>query len=221
MIAENIRVILESIPKDKVTVVAVTKTQSPEVIREAFDAGMPLIGENRVQEALGKAVFLSDLPLEWHLIGHLQTNKVKQAVALFSLIHSVDSPKLVIEIDKCAKNMGKIQDVLIQVNVSGEITKSGVSPEQIDALAALIDSLPNVRLCGLMTIAPLYADAEQARPIFREMYHIFNNMKRNASHPESFRWLSMGMSHDYRIAVEEGATMVRIGTGIFGARISR
>ena len=162
-----------------------------------------------------------DLPLEWHLIGHLQTNKVKQAVALFSLIHSVDSERLACEIDRCARLAGKLQDVLIQVNVGGEESKSGIEPSQADHLAAYMDSLPNLRLCGAMTIAPLVEDAEMTRPIFQEMRIIFERLRQKISRPEDFRWLSMGMTHDYRIAVSEGANMIRIGTGLFGARTVR
>ena len=221
LIAENLALLRKSIPSDQVTVIAVTKTQPPEVIREAFAAGLTILGENRVQEAMEKAAALSDLSLDWHLIGHLQTNKVKQAVSLFSLIHSVDSPRLAMEIDRCAQKAGKVQKVLLQVNVAGEDTKSGVALAKADELAALIDSLSHLRLCGVMTIAPFYEDSEQTRPIFREMRGIFERLKQNVSHPESFQWISMGMTHDYIIAVEEGANMVRIGAGLFGTRTAR
>lgn len=221
MIAENLAHIYESIPANQITLIAVTKTQSPEVLREAFAAGLTVVGENKVQEALEKAALLSDLPLEWHLIGHLQTNKVKQAVTLFSMIHSVDSPKLALEIDRCARNIGKVQDVLLQINVAGETTKAGIAPENADELAVFMESLPNLRLCGVMTIAPFFDSPEQTRPIFREMRKIFERLQRKALYPEAFRWLSMGMTHDYKIAVEEGANMIRIGTGLFGTRTSR
>ena len=221
MIAENLAIIKETLPSAKVTLIAVTKTQSVAVIRKAFAAGLPVIGENKVQEALKKSAQLSDLPLEWHLIGHLQTNKAKQAVSIFSLIHSVDSLKLATEIDRCAKNAAKVQDVLLQINVAGEETKSGVAPQEADEMVVLIDSLPNIRLCGLMTVAPFFDDPEQTRPIFREMSALFKRLQKKVRHPESFRWLSMGMTHDYKVAVEEGSNMVRIGTGIFGARAPR
>ncbi len=221
MIAENLAVIRKLIPLDTVSLIAVTKTQSPEVIRQAFAAGLSIVGENRVQEAMEKSALLADLPLTWHLIGHLQTNKVKQAVQLFSLIHSVDSSRLATEINRCALNIGKVQDVLLEVNVSGEDAKSGVTPEQAEELAAFIDSLPNLRLCGMMTVAPLFDDPELTRPIFRTLREMFDKLKEKALHPDSFRWLSMGMTHDYRVAVEEGSTMVRIGTGLFGARSAR
>ena len=218
MIADNLAMIRESIGNEDVVLIAVTKTQSVAVIREAVAAGLSVVGENRVQEAVEKAAQLTDLPLEWHLIGHLQTNKVKQAVALFSLIHSVDSERLADEIDRCARLAGKVQDVLIQVNVGGEETKSGIAPSQADHLAVYMDSLPNLRLRGAMTIAPLVEDAEMTRPVFQEMRIIFERLRQKISRPEDFRWLSMGMTHDYRIAVSEGANMIRIGTGLFGAR---
>ena len=213
--------IRKSIDNDDVVVIAVTKTQSVAMIREAVAAGLTVVGENRVQEAVEKAAQLTDLPLEWHLIGHLQTNKVKQAVALFSLIHSVDSERLACEIDRCARLAGKVQNVLIQVNVAGEDSKSGIAPSQAEDLALLMDSLPNLRLCGAMTIAPLVEDAETIRPVFREMRSLFEHLRQKVSCPENFQWLSMGMTHDYRIAVSEGANMIRIGTGLFGARTVR
>lgn len=221
MITDNLALIRESIGNDEVVIIAVTKTQSVAVIREAVEAGLSVVGENRVQEAVEKAAQLTDLPLEWHLIGHLQTNKVKQAVALFSLIHSVDSERLANEIDRCARLVGKVQDVLIQVNVAGEESKSGIAPAQAENLAILMDSLPNLRLCGAMTIAPLVEDAEMTRPVFREMRILYERLRQKMTRPDDFRWLSMGMTHDYRIAVAEGANMVRIGTGLFGARTVR
>ena len=213
--------IRKSIGNEDVVLIAVTKTQSVAVIREAAAAGLSVVGENRVQEAVEKAAQLTDLPLEWHLIGHLQTNKVKQAVALFSLIHSVDSERLACEIDRCARLAGKVQNVLIQVNVAGEESKSGIAPSKAEDLVLLMDSLPNLRLCGVMTIAPLVEDVELTRPVFREMRILFEQLRQKVLRPEEFRWLSMGMTHDYRIAVSEGANMIRIGTGLFGARTVR
>ena len=213
--------IRKSIGNDEVVLIAVTKTQSVAVIREAVAAGLSVVGENRVQEAVEKAAQLTDLSLEWHLIGHLQTNKVKQAVALFSLIHSVDSERLACEIDRCARLAGKVQNVLIQVNVAGEESKSGIAPSKAEDLVLLMDSLPNLRLCGVMTIAPLVEDVELTRPVFREMRILFEQLRQKVLRPEDFRWLSMGMTHDYRIAVSEGANMIRIGTGLFGARTVR
>ena len=218
MIAENLADIKKKIDIEKIKLVAVTKTLPSVVLREAYACGLTVMGENRVQEALEKAAELEDLPIEWHLIGHLQTNKVRHAVKLFSLIHSVDSTRLAREIDRCAAAAGKRQDVLIQVNVAGEDSKSGIEPSQAQELAALIESLANLRLCGVMTIAPFYADSEMTRPIFAKTRDIFEHLSETLDRSESFRWLSMGMTHDYEVAVEEGANMVRIGTGIFGAR---
>ena len=218
MIAENLAAVKKKIDIDKIKLIAVTKTLPSAVLREAFACGLTAMGENRVQEALGKAAELEDLPIEWHLIGHLQTNKVRHAVKIFSLIHSVDSARLAHEISRCAAAEGKIQDVLIQVNVAGEDSKSGIEPSRAEELARLIDSLANLRLCGVMTIAPFYADSEMTRPVFAKTRDIFEHLSETVACSESFRWLSMGMTHDYEVAVEERANMVRIGTGIFGAR---
>lgn len=218
MIAENLAEIHKKINKENIRLVAVTKTQPPDILREAFSCGLTVMGENRVQEAVEKASELRDLPIEWHLIGHLQTNKVRAAVKLFSLIHSVDSARLAQEIDRCAGSIGKVQDVLLQVNVAQEESKSGISPSEATELAKLILALPNLRLCGVMTIAPFYADSEMTRPIFAQTRSIYGTLRDLCGRAETFRWLSMGMTHDYLVAVEEGANMVRIGTGIFGVR---
>lgn len=218
MIAENLSRLREVIDETKVKLVAVSKTQPSAVLREAFACGLTVMGENRVQEAVEKAAALQDLPIEWHLIGHLQTNKARQAVQLFSLIHSVDSEKIASEIHRFAVAAGKVQDVLLQVNVAGEETKSGVTPAAAGELAAVIAAMPHLRLCGVMTIAPFYEDPEQTRPIFRRTRCIFEDLRAKAGAPDCFRWLSMGMTHDYQVAVAEGSTLVRIGTGIFGAR---
>ena len=218
MIAENLSEIQKKINMDRIKLVAVTKTQPPEALREAFSCGLTVMGENRVQEAVEKAAELVDLPIEWHLIGHLQTNKVRSAVKLFSLIHSVDSAKLAQEINRCAGSIGKVQDVLLQVNVAQEESKSGISPAEAEDLAKFIPALPNLRLCGVMTIAPFYADSEMTRPVFAQTRIIFDSLRELCGRSEAFRCLSMGMTHDYLVAVEEGANMVRIGTGIFGVR---
>lgn len=220
MIAENLSILRRNLDETKVKLVAVTKTQPSAVLREAFACGLTVMGENRVQEAVEKAAELNDLPIEWHLIGHLQTNKAKLAVQLFSLIHSVDSERLARELNRCAGMLGKIQDVLLQVNVAGEETKSGVTPAEAEELAIIISSLPYLRLCGVMTIAPFYDDPELTRPIFTRARCIFEDLKEISADPAIFRWLSMGMTHDYQVAMEEGATLVRIGTGIFGARVA-
>ena len=200
-----------------VELIAVTKNHPVEAMQKAIDAGVMNIGENRVQEALSKAGTLARA-VKWHLIGHLQTNKAKQAVRQFDLIHSVDSVRLAQEIDKVAERFGKVQNVLVQVNLAREESKSGVYREDLDELLAAIDELCSVRLQGFMCIAPNYENVEQCRPLFREMYELFRQMKAAGPRTADIRYLSMGMTHDYGIAVEEGANLVRVGTAIFGAR---
>lgn len=224
-VKENLKLVLEEIASAKsrsnfageeVTLVAVTKNHGVDVMREAIDAGVRDIGENRVQEAEEKLKVLERDGVTKHLIGHLQTNKAKQAVRLFDVIHSVDSDHLAAAIDKAAKSIGKVQNILIQVNLANEDTKFGVSRENLQSLIEKVDTLENLRLKGLMLIAPNYADVEKCRPLFRGMRKIFDEMKKNR---QGFEMLSMGMSHDYKIAVEEGANIVRVGTAIFGERI--
>ena len=212
--AENFQAIRASLD-EKIILVAVTKNHGVEEIRSAVDAGATDIGENRVQEAAQKFQTL-DRPVVRHLIGHLQTNKVKAAVSLFDVIHSVDSVHLALSLDKAAKNFGKVQDVLIQVNIAREPQKSGVLEEDFDALINFVDEAKNLRLRGLMTIAPNFPDVENCRPLFKKMRSLFDALKTSR---KNFDLLSMGMTHDYKIAVAEGATVVRIGTAIFGERL--
>ncbi|MDR3564897.1 MAG: YggS family pyridoxal phosphate-dependent enzyme [Negativicutes bacterium] len=200
-----------------VKVVAVTKNQEVSAVREVIDAGAAAIGENRVQEAVAKLEHL-DRQVERHLIGHLQTNKVRQAVPLFDLIHSVDSESLAREIDRIAGKLGKRQDVLIQVNAANEDSKYGIEASALPGLAQKITQLEHVRLCGLMTIAPFFVNPEDARPVFRAMYELFTQLKAMALPGSLIEQLSMGMTNDYSVAVEEGANLVRIGTAIFGPR---
>ena len=200
-----------------VELIAVTKNHPVAAMQTAIDAGIMNIGENRVQEALDKAETLAR-EVKWHLIGHLQTNKVKHAVCQFDLIHSVDSLRLAQEIDKAAAKFGKVQNILVQVNLAREESKSGVYREDLDEILAVIDALPCVCLQGFMCIAPNYEDVEECRPLFRAMYELFQQVKERGPHTADIRYLSMGMTHDYGIAVEEGANLVRVGTAIFGAR---
>lgn len=219
----NLRVVLGEIEKaqrqreldEPVTLVAVTKNHGVEMMRQAIDAGVQNVGENRVQEAAEKFAELEQTVTK-HLIGHLQTNKAKQAVRLFDLIHSVDSEHLAAAIDKAALSVGKVQDVLIQVNLAKEDSKSGVYEENLPALIEFVDALQNLHLRGLMLIAPNYSDVENCRQLFRRMNEIFRTIQNRR---ENFDFLSMGMTHDYKIAVEEGANVVRVGTAIFGERI--
>ena len=227
MIAEKLHEVEERIAAAKarrantlrvnVTLVAVTKNHDVAAMREAIDAGATQVGENRVQEAQGKHETL-DRTVTWHLIGHLQTNKAKQAVKLFDLIHSVDSEHLARAIDKEAAKLNKVQDILVQVNVAKEAQKSGVMEEDLRPLMGLCDALPNVRVLGLMFIAPDYEDRERCRPLFRHMHEIFLAAKDISWKTSNIKYLSMGMSHDYEMAIEEGANIVRVGTAIFGPR---
>ena len=198
-----------------VTLIAVTKNHGVEIMQQAIDAGIENIGENRIQEAAEKFKSLNR-EVTRHLIGHLQTNKAKQAVRLFDLIHSVDSENLAAAIDKAAYSIGKIQEILIQVNLAKEDSKFGVYEENLQSLIETVDALKNIRLRGFMLIAPNYSDVENCRPLFRRMYEIFIEVKKAR---QNFDFLSMGMTHDYKIAIEEGANLVRIGTAIFGERI--
>ena len=215
-VAENFQAIRDELG-DKIILVAVTKNHGVEVMREVIDAGATDIGENRVQEAAEKFQTL-DRKVTRHLIGHLQTNKAKAAVKLFDLIQSVDSQHLATALDKAAASIDKVQDVLIQVNVACEPQKSGVMLEDLDGLIKFVDAAKNLRLRGLMMIAPNFEDVEECRPFFKTMRELFDELKTNR---EAFDFLSMGMTHDYKIAVEEGANVVRVGTAIFGERSYR
>ena len=205
-------------PRDEVvTLIAVTKNHDVEAMRIAIDGGAAEIGENRVQEAAEKYKLL-DRQVTWHLIGHLQTNKAKQAVKIFDLIHSIDSEHLAESVNHAAKLNDKIQEVLIQVNLAKEDTKSGIYVEELDSLVEKVDELENLKLRGLMMIAPNYEDVEKCRPLFHEMYEIFQRLKQRKLKRADIKYLSMGMTNDYKIAIEEGANVVRVGTAIFGQR---
>lgn len=202
-------------PSD-VEIIAVTKTHGEDVVREAWDAGLRIVGENKVQEAMWKKQQSVSGP-EWHLIGHLQSNKVRHALETFDFIHSVDSVKLADRINAVADSIGARPRILLEVNVSGEKSKSGMAPSLVpDAIAHIIAECPRVTLEGFMTMAPFAEDPEEARPFFRALRELRDKMEGefNASFPR----LSMGMSGDYEVAVEEGATWVRLGTILFGER---
>ncbi|WP_196595292.1 YggS family pyridoxal phosphate-dependent enzyme [Pectinatus frisingensis] len=201
----------------KVKLIAVTKNHTVAEMREAIDAGADTIGENRVQEAWEKYGQL-DRQVAWHLIGHLQTNKVKHAVKIFDFIESVDSIKLAETINKEAAKLNKIQNILIQVNLVKELSKTGIYIEDLNALLQDVDNLSSLKLQGLMFIAPNLDNLEQVRPMFKKMYTLFEKVKHLHFHNADIRYLSMGMTHDYKIAVEEGANIVRVGTAIFGPR---
>ncbi len=202
-------------PAGSVELLAVSKTHPAEVIRQAVEAGQVLFGENRIQEAKAK---IPDLPakLRWHLIGHLQSNKIRQALPLFELIHGVDSVELVDEIQRIAGDLGLFPRVLLQVNVSGESSKFGFAPERLLSDVERISRADRVQVEGLMTIPPLAANPENSRKYFIQLRQLRERLEKEFRLP--LPQLSMGMSGDYRIAVEEGATLVRVGTAIFGER---
>lgn len=202
---------------DGITVIAVTKTIDPERINYAAECGIRNIGENKVQELTAKYENI-EKNVNWHLIGHLQTNKVKYIIDKVRLIHSVDSIGLAQEIGKRAGKAGLVMDVLIQVNVAGEKTKYGIEYEEIDSFVKQISNLGGISVKGLMTIAPYYEDTELTRPVFRKLKEKFDLLAKADIPNVEMKYLSMGMTNDYRVAIEEGSNMVRIGTGIFGAR---
>lgn len=199
----------------EIKLVAVTKTATLEQIKEAINEGVKIIGESKVQEAKEKYQILTT-EVEWHLIGHLQTNKVKYAVEIFDLIHSVDSIKLAKEIDKRSVQFKKIIDVLIEVNISGEETKYGYNPEKVEAFLKEISEFSGIRVRGLMTIAPISKNKEEVRPYFRRLRELSERIREKNIKNIKMDYLSMGMTDDFEIAIEEGANMVRIGRGIFG-----
>ncbi|WP_048193030.1 YggS family pyridoxal phosphate-dependent enzyme [Methanococcoides methylutens] len=210
---ENVKTILKELGRTKL--VSVTKTIDPDRINESIKAGATIIGENRVQEFEDKCDEI--LPCERHLIGHLQTNKVKKAVQHFDVIQSVDSLKLIQDIDKKAKDIDKVQKVFLQINIGNEPQKFGFGSDEIGQVLTEIHSLKNVDVKGLMCIPP-YVSPEQTRSYFKKMKALFDEMKQVDQDNIDIQELSMGMSNDYRIAIEEGATMVRVGSAIFGNR---
>ena len=199
----------------EVQLIAVTKNQPPERVREAVEAGQLLYGENRVQEAKVKIPLLPP-NLHWHFIGHLQKNKIRQALPLFRLFHGVDSLSLALNMDRIAEELGLYPEVLLQVNVSGEATKFGFQPETLRAELDNLFGLDRLQVVGLMTMAPYSDDPETSRPFFRALRELRNRLQDETG--VALDCLSMGMSGDYRVAIEEGATLVRIGTSIFGTR---
>jgi pyridoxal phosphate enzyme, YggS family len=203
---------------DDILLLGVTKTVKPEVIREAYDLGLREFGENRVQEFLGKADIIGR-ECRWHIIGRLQTNKVKYLDDRITLIHSLDREALAEALQKRGEKIGKVWDVLVEVNVSGEESKTGVSPENLMDFVKNMAKLGNIRIKGLMTIAPYTEDPEQVRWVFRELRKLAVDIERERIENISMEHLSMGMSNDFEIAVEEGATIVRIGSAIFGKRV--
>jgi len=205
-------------PVASIRLVAVCKTMPVEVVREAIEAGVTDLGENYIQEATEKVNALATYPATWHFIGHLQSNKAKYAVRLFDLIHSVDSLKLAKELDKYAKRNDKTQAILIQVNVAREDSKSGVYVEDTMPLLREVSRLENISVKGLMTMPPYFNAPEKVRPFFAALREFRDQIKKEDISNISMDELSMGMTGDFEVAIEEGATMVRIGTAIFGDR---
>jgi pyridoxal phosphate enzyme (YggS family) len=216
MIKEKVEKILSELPEG-VQLVGAAKTRSPEEIKEAIEAGIRIVGENYVQEA--ECAYQEIGPsVKWHMIGHLQSNKAKKAVRLFDMIETVDSVKLARAIDKACGNIDKIMSVLIEINSGEESQKAGVLPEDAVSLIREIAAFKNIRIMGLMTMGPFSGDPEDARPYFRKTKRLFDEVRGMGIPGVEMRYLSMGMSNSYRVAIEEGANMIRIGTIIFGER---
>lgn len=217
MIAANVKAILTELPPG-VELVAAAKTRTAAEILEAIEAGVKIVGENYVREAADVFPAIGRRA-RWHFIGHLQTNKVKKAVEIFDLVETVDSIGLGREIDRRSAAAGKTMDVFIEVNSGREPQKAGVLPEQAEPLVRALAGLPNLRVLGLMTMGPFEGDPEDSRPYFKETKKVWDELKALAIPGAEMRYLSMGMTNSWRVAVEEGATMVRIGTAVFGPRI--
>ena len=216
MIKDKIREILDELPEG-VQLVGAAKTRTPDEILEGVEAGLKIIGENYVQEA-ETAFQAIGHKAKWHMIGHLQSNKAKKAVKVFDMIETVDSVKLAKAIDKACANIGKIMPVLIEINSGEETQKAGVLPEDAPGLIRDIAELKNVKILGLMTMGPFTGDPEDARPYFQKTKKLFDEIQKMNIPGVEMVCLSMGMSNSYRVALEEGANLVRIGTKIFGER---
>jgi hypothetical protein len=212
-IKDNVQQLLNELPGG-VELVAAAKDRTAEEVLQAVEAGVKIIGENYVQEA-EKTYGVIGNRAEWHLIGHLQKNKAKKAVALFDMIETIDSVDLAREIDKRCAQTGKVMPVLVEVNSGREQQKSGVLPEDADELIKAISSLPNIKVMGLMTMGPRFGNPEDSRPYFVITREIFNRIKALKLPNVEMKYLSMGMTNSYHVALEEGANMVRIGTKIF------
>ena len=203
--------------REEVTLIAVSKTKPVETLQEAYDLGVRIFGENKVQELTAKYEALPK-DIHWHMIGHLQTNKVKYIIDKAELIHSVDSLKLAETIEKEAAKHDLIADILVEVNVAEEESKFGMKMEEVIPFVEKVSAFPHVRVRGLMTIAPFVEDPEENRSIFADLHKLYIEIKKINHDNDTVSVLSMGMTNDYEVAIEEGATMVRVGTGIFGAR---
>lgn len=226
MLKENLEHIEEEIQKackrsgrqrDEVTLIAVSKTKPVETLKEAYQLGVRIFGENKVQELNEKYDALPG-DIQWHMIGHLQRNKIKYVIDKAELIHSVDSIRLAEAIEKEAAKRNLTADILIEVNAAREKSKFGLLPEEIDSFIENVKNFPHIRINGLMTIAPFVENPEENRPIFAYLRKLSVDIAEKNAHNINMSVLSMGMTNDYQVAIEEGATMVRVGTGIFGLR---
>lgn len=202
---------------DDITLIGVTKTIDTSRMAELVELGVKHLGENKVQELLDKYDAFSKDTV-WHMIGHLQTNKVKYIIDKVSLIHSVDSLKLAEEINKRANNIDVVMEILVEVNIAEEESKHGIVVSEVHGMMEKLRHLPNISVCGLMTVAPFVENQEENRLFFRKMNQLFIDIGENFNNNIDMKFLSMGMTNDYEVAIEEGANMVRIGTGIFGSR---
>jgi PLP dependent protein len=223
LLNENVNKIRKNIEKsvkiaereiEEITLVAVTKTVSVDIIKQVISLGITDIGENRVQEAKDKFEQIGDI-VSWHMIGRLQKNKVKYLAKFCSTIHSVETVELAQEIDKQAEKNNKIINILIQVDVSGEITKQGVMPDELIGFLNQINKYKNIKVCGLMTMAPFSDNPENSRPVFRRLRELKQDIEKQNIYNIEMNHLSMGMSQDYEIAIQEGATIIRVGSAIF------
>ena len=216
IIEQNVKQIISELPEG-VQLVAAAKTRSPQEILEAVEAGVRIIGENYVQEA-ERACQVAGSRAEWHFIGHLQKNKVKKAAGIFDMIETVDSLEIAGDIDKRCAQIDKVMPVLIEVNSGREEQKSGVLPENAEQLVRVISALLNIKVMGLMTMGPRFGNPEDSRPYFVETRKIFETIKKLNLPNVDMKYLSMGMTNSYRVALEEGANIIRIGSKIFGER---
>jgi pyridoxal phosphate enzyme (YggS family) len=216
MIKDNVKRMLDELP-DNVSLVAAAKTRTPEEVLEGVEAGLEILGENYVQEAekLRRAI---GGQAKWHMIGHLQSNKAKKAVQIFDMIETVDSLKLGAAIDKASQIIGKVMPILIEINSGEESQKAGVLPENAISLVKELSQLKNVKIMGLMTMGPFEGNPEDSRPYFQKTRELFEELKKMNLPNVEMKYLSMGMSNSYKVALEEGANMVRIGTKLFGER---
>jgi len=206
-------------PAEEISLIVVSKTHQPDIVRQAIKAGVSDLGENRVQEAESKIEEIGHEHVRWHLIGHLQANKARRAVQLFDVIHTLDTPALALRLDRlCLEESRDVLPVLIQVDLGGEVTKSGAGEGELPELVRAIKSTGRLRLKGLMTVPPFFEDTELVRPFYYRLRHLRDGFQLQGVFGTEQGALSMGMSHDFEVAIQEGATMIRVGTAIFGER---